>query len=111
MSPPAKAEVKWEVTKGFKDSYNKYKAHTPEIKGAMAEFNRHKRQVPPNPLPAKMKDHKLGGPLKGFMDCHLADDVILIYKHQPNGGAKLFLVCEHKDLKGPKAKDLAKRLK
>jgi addiction module RelE/StbE family toxin len=72
----------------------------------MTEFDRCKRSIPPQPLPARMKDHKLDGPLKGFMECHLADDVLLIYKPVPGGAIKLLRICTHADLKGPKAKIL-----
>jgi addiction module RelE/StbE family toxin len=77
----------------------------------MRVFNRHKRATPPEPLPAKMSDHKLDGPLRGFMECHLDDDILLIYKTMPKGAIKLFRVCTHADLKGPKAKALTKLLK
>jgi mRNA interferase YafQ len=104
-------EEKWPLAQGFRDSWKKYKAESPHISEAMTTFDRCKRAVPPEQLPAKMKDHKLDGPLKGYMDCHLADDVILIYKPMPNGAIKLFLLCQHADLKGPRAKVLVKRLK
>ena len=82
-----------------------------DITAAMTEFNHCKRSVPPVQLPGRMKYDKLDGPLRGFYDCHLADDVILIYKPLANGGYKLFKVCTHADLKGPKAKILAAKLK
>jgi mRNA-degrading endonuclease YafQ of YafQ-DinJ toxin-antitoxin module len=58
-----------------------------------------------------MKDHKLDGPLKGYMECHLDGDVLLIYKPIARGAVKLFRICTHADLRGPKAKILAKQLK
>ena len=100
-------EAKWEVAEGFRDSYKRYLASNPEIKGAMAEFNRCKRLIPPTRLPGKMKEHKLDGPLKGLYDCHLSSDVILIYEPLEGGVYKLLKVCEHADLKGPKAKILS----
>jgi len=33
-----------------------------------------------------MNDHKLGGPLKEYMECHLDGDVLLIYKPLHGGG-------------------------
>jgi mRNA-degrading endonuclease YafQ of YafQ-DinJ toxin-antitoxin module len=45
------------------------------------------------------------------MECHLDNDALLIYKPLPNGAIKLFRICEHADLKGPKAKALAKGFK
>jgi addiction module RelE/StbE family toxin len=101
--PPENREIKWEVREGFRQSYKRYLKEFPEIKAAMAEFNRCKRADPPQRLPGKMRDHKLDGPLKGYMDCHLAHDVILIYKPLPNGAIRLLLVCEHADLKGKRA--------
>ena len=77
----------------------------------MTTFHRCKGAIPPKPLPTKMNDHNLGGPFKGFSECHLDDDALLIYKPAPKGAIKLYRVCTHDDLKGTKAKILAKRLK
>ena len=111
MAGPETREVKWEVAEGFRQSYKKYLKIFPDIRAAMAEFNRCKRARPPQQLPGRMKDHKLDGPLKGYMDCHLADDVILLYKPLPNGAIKLLLVCEHSDIKGKRASITVQRLK
>jgi mRNA interferase YafQ len=35
------------------------------------------------PLPIKNRDHPLTGPYKGFRDCHIKPDVVLIYS-KPN---------------------------
>lgn len=32
------------------------------------------------PLPQKYKDHDLKGKLKGYRDCHIFNDLVLIYK-------------------------------
>ena len=77
----------------------------------MTEFDRCKRAVPPESLPPGMQDHKLTGLLAGFSECHLDDDVLLIYKPQSGGAIKLLRVCTHDDLKGPRAKALAKQLR
>jgi addiction module RelE/StbE family toxin len=106
--PSALNEAKWELAKEFKDSYKQYLASNPEIRSAMADFNRCKRLIPPTQLPGKMKEHKLDGPLKGLYDCHLSADVILIYEPLDDGVYRLLKVCEHADLKGPKAKNLAR---
>jgi mRNA interferase YafQ len=111
MPDPKQREIQWEVREGFKQSYRKYLKEQPQIKEAMARFNKCKRAVPAEQLPEKMKDHKLDGPLKGFMDCHLADDVILIYKPIENGAIRLLLVCQHSDIKGKQASVTLRRLK
>jgi mRNA interferase YafQ len=107
---PAKKrnDAKWPRSPGFTESWKRFKANNPQISDAMTAFDRCKRAVPPNPLPGHMEDHKLTGPLRGFMDCHLDPDVILIYKTLPGGIIKLCRVCAHADLKGPKAKNLKK---
>jgi addiction module RelE/StbE family toxin len=106
---PKRNDEEWPLAQGFRDSWQRFK--TDVVSDAMTTFDRCKRVVPPEPLPAKMNDHKLDGPLKGFMECHLDDDVLLIYKPMPAGVIKLLRVCTHADLKGPKAKVLAKQLK
>jgi addiction module RelE/StbE family toxin len=106
---PKRNDAKWPLASGFKASWEKFK--TDDVCAAMTEFDRCKRSIPPRPLPTKMKDHKLDGPLKDYMECHLAGDVLLIYKLAANGAIKLLRVCTHADLKGPKAKALAKILK
>jgi addiction module RelE/StbE family toxin len=108
---PVSNNVLWEVAPGFKDSWKKYLKTNPLIKSAMTEFDYYKRSIPPQQLPGKMKDHKLDGPFKGFYDCHFDDDVILIYKPIANGAIKLFTICQHADLKGPKAKILSAKIK
>jgi mRNA interferase YafQ len=36
--------------------------------------------VKDEPLPPKYRDHALTGNLKGFRDCHVEPDLVLIYK-------------------------------
>lgn len=38
----------------------------------------------PAPLDEKHKDHKLSGNFKGYRDCHILDDWILIYSADDN---------------------------
>jgi addiction module RelE/StbE family toxin len=78
VESPTRNNEEWPLAPGFKDSWKRFK--TDAISGAMTTFDRCKRAIPPKPLPAKMKDHKLDGPFRGFTECHLADDVLLIYK-------------------------------
>jgi hypothetical protein len=54
-----------------------------------------------------MRDHVLGGSLKGIREGHLDEDVLLLYAHADDV-VTLLLVCEHADSKGDKAKALAK---
>jgi mRNA interferase YafQ len=106
---PPHNEEEWLLAPGFKASWKRFK--TDVVSDAMTEFDRCKRAVPPKALPGKMNDHNLTGPLKGFSECHLDDDVLLIYKPAAKGAIKLFRVCTHADIKGTKQKILAKQLK
>ncbi|SRR5216683_2779048 len=106
---PKRNENDWPLALGFKDSWKRSKSEA--VSDAMTTFDRCKRSIPPEPLPPGMKDHKLDGPFKGYMECHLDDDVLLIYKPLPGGIIKLLRVCTHDDLKGTKAKVLSKQLK
>ncbi|SRR5260370_16083632 len=81
--------------KGFKQSYQAFK-HNPSIAEAMQIFNVNKRKVPPEPLPRGMKDHKLKG--SDLWECHLAPDVLLIYRYEDNV-VRLVKICKHDDLK------------
>jgi addiction module RelE/StbE family toxin len=90
MADPAKREdapkqnnEHWPLAPGFKESWKNFKSDA--VSEAMTTFDNYKRALPAKQLPAKMRDHKLDGPLKGYMECHLDDDVLLIYKPAPKG--------------------------
>lgn len=48
-------------------------------------------------LPARMKDHGLLGPWKGFRECHLRPDLLLIYE-KVNVTLRLVRLGSHSDL-------------
>jgi addiction module RelE/StbE family toxin len=96
----------WELASGFDDSWQKFK--TDALKKAMTAFNERKRSIPPQPLPRSMNDHKLTGSLKDYWECHLEGDVLLIYKPLPGGAIKLFRVCTHDDIRGPRGEGFSR---
>ena|SRR5581483_9398273 len=108
--PKARVQNRVVVAQGFKEEYQAAKASNSDIQGNLTIFNKYKREVPPKALPAEMKDHKLSGRLKAYRECHLAPDVLLLYKSK-GGTFKLLGICNHADLHGPKEKALAKKLK
>ena len=71
---PRRNEEQWLLAPKFKESWKRF--NTNVISDAMTTFDRCKRAVPPEPLPAKMNDHKLDGPFRGYMECHLGNDVL-----------------------------------
>jgi addiction module RelE/StbE family toxin len=82
----------------------------PEIADTIKTFNDAKRVIPTAPLPKKMKDHVLDGKLKGIRECHLAGDVLLLYTHQEDV-VRMLYICQHEDLYGKRATQLAAYLK
>jgi mRNA interferase YafQ len=64
----------------------------------MHAFNEIKRKIPPKPLPAGMKDHQLKGKWKDVRECHLAPDVLLLYRQEGNV-ITLLAIGTHDDLK------------
>ena len=109
MKTPVKRKVIVSVSSEFAASYRKFFRIESSIKEALTTFNKYKREIPPRRLPDKMRDHKLGGDLNDFLECHLSGDVLLIYTHQDDR-VHLLLCCAHRDLKPPKSKGLSGRL-
>ena len=53
-----------------------------------------------NPLPAKFKDHALGGALKDFRDCHVRPDLVLLYERPDLTTLRLVRLGSHTELFG-----------
>lgn len=49
--------------------------------------------------PRSLRDHALGGPWKGFRDCHVKPDLVLIYS-KPDGALTLVRLGSHAELFG-----------
>lgn len=50
-------------------------------------------------LPPKYVDHKLSGQWEGYRDCHVQNDIVLIYKAE-NGILKLARLSSHSEIFG-----------
>lgn len=64
--------------KQFKKDYKralKQPGHTPEKFQAVLDFLAEEK-----PLPEKYRDHELSGDYRGFRECHILPDWLLIYK-------------------------------
>lgn len=77
--------MKIEFAKSFKKSYKKISAENKEIFKAVL-----KKLANNEILEPKYKDHYLVGKYKGFKECHLKPDLLLIYKVEKE---KLTLYC------------------
>jgi mRNA interferase YafQ len=54
--------------------------------------------VADKPLPIKNRDHPLTGPYKGFRDCHIKPDVVLIYSKPNKNTLWLARIGTHSEL-------------
>ena len=62
----------------FKKEFQKaihQEGRTPEMFQAVLDYLVHEK-----PLPENYRDHKLTGDYKGYRECHIAPDWLLIYK-------------------------------
>jgi mRNA-degrading endonuclease YafQ of YafQ-DinJ toxin-antitoxin module len=73
----------------------------------LRDFIKAKEQRPPEKF---ANEHKLNPPFEGLSECHLAGDSCLVFKDKGDT-VQLLLVCNHDELRGKKAKALAKKLK
>jgi mRNA interferase YafQ len=54
--------------------------------------------VEDRPLPAVLRDHALSGEWRDFRDCHLAPDLVLIYRKQDDDVLQLVRLASHAEL-------------
>jgi mRNA interferase YafQ len=50
-------------------------------------------------LPEKLSDHGLGGQWRGYRDCHIKPDLLLLYE-KPKGKLRLVRLGSHSELFG-----------
>lgn len=51
-------------------------------------------------LPPKYKDHELHGKMKGYRDCHIFNDLVLIYRIVDNARLELIRLNTHSEIFG-----------
>ncbi len=89
---------KIEFTSAFKRDYRRVQA-TPrhqDIEGLFAEVT--ELLAMDAPLPARFRDHVLGGNWKGHRECHLKPDLLLIYKLPDECTLRLVRMGSHSQL-------------
>ena len=66
----------------FKKDYKRVKANPKHAKNLNAQLSSLLQMlVQDNPLPDTYRDHELIGNWKGFRECHLKPDLLLIYRY------------------------------
>ena len=106
------AEAPWGVSKSslFDASFSAMLPRVSDLRQRLARFLDIKL---PNPLSPTARVGKSDSPLKppfqGLWHCHLAPDVILIYR-LINRSIQLMLICQHADIEGKRMKVTARTL-
>ena len=92
----AKREVR--LTSGFKRDYKKAKSQGKDIDLLLKIVE---MLANDKPLPEKHRDHALGGNWKGYRECHITPDWLLVYRKTDANHLVLLLarVASHSDLK------------
>lgn len=82
----------------------------PIVDRRMGEFRVAKTHRPPEQLLGSFKDHHLKGILAGYQECHLDEDVCLIYTDRADV-IRLLVCVSHDEMINKRAQALAKTLK
>lgn len=86
-----------ERTTKFKRDYKREKKTDPAVDEAL--FPLLELLLTDAELPERLKDHALGGDWKGFRDCHVKPDLVLIYT-KPESTLSLARLGSHSELFG-----------
>lgn len=87
-------------SKDFRKDFEKLSQHSlkqvlsPEFTEVMYYLHRNLA------LPPKYKDHELHGDMKGYRDCHIFSDLVLIYRIVDNARLELIRLNTHSEIFG-----------
>ena len=84
-------------TSKFKRDYKREKKTNPDLDSTLVPV--FEMLVADAPLPERLADHGLTGSWKGFRDCHIKPDLVLIYE-KPDGVLSLVRLGSHSELFG-----------
>lgn len=94
----------------FEETYHTLVRGNRKAERNFETFLEYKKVRPPKRLPRGMKEHKWEGKLKWISECHLDDDICLLFTDKDHI-VTLFIVIRHDDAKPAKQKKLAAYLK
>ena len=107
MARSDKRKARFVRTQLFIESFHEHYRYTASIEERLRDFIKAKEQRPPDKF---ANEHPLNPPFDGLRECHLAGDSCLVFKDKGDI-VQLLCICTHDELRGKKAKALAKRLK
>jgi len=105
------AAAPWGITKTafFDESFAAMLTKVPDLRDRLKKFIEVKS---PNPMMNRFGKHDspfTNDQLRGILHCHLAPDVILLYR-LTNRTIQLMMVCQHADIEGKRLKQTIRRL-
>ena len=86
-----------EYTGSFKRDFRRGKRNNPQLKLLLEDVIQ--LLAADSPLPQRLFDHGLSGAWRGFRDCHIKPDIVLIYR-KAEGVLSLVRLGSHSELFG-----------
>lgn len=97
----------FDYSKLFHEGLTRHRVTSPKIVERLKAFVTAKTKRPPDKFG---NEHKLNPPFDGVMECHLDGDVCLLFRDK-NDRVDLLALVTHDEIKGPRARKLAKKIK
>lgn len=83
------------ITSQFKKDLKRYQNQTKRIEKIKVVLRCLQQE---EPIPQEYKPHKLLGEYKGYMECHIESDILLIWLDESTGIVKLIRLGTHSEL-------------
>ncbi|HLG20421.1 MAG TPA: type II toxin-antitoxin system YafQ family toxin [Bdellovibrionota bacterium] len=95
-SPPTKAPLEIVKSRQFRKGYKRAIGNDASKEADLREVL--ESLVRRIPLDQSKKDHPLKGRLKGFRDCHVRPDLVLVYRVEDDTFLRLHRIGSHSEL-------------
>ncbi len=79
----------------FKKDFKKYRNQTQKVESLFTIVKYLQNDIP---IPAEYKPHKLSGNYNGYLECHIEDDILLIWIDEASDVVKLVRLGSHAEL-------------
>ncbi len=88
-------ELEVRFTGKFKKDFKKYRNNPSKVKKIYEVIDMLRKEIP---LPKEYKAHTLVGNYKGYMECHIESDLLLIWWDKEKGVITLVRLGSHSEL-------------
>lgn len=90
-----KKELDLKFSSKYKKDFKKYRNNPLKVKKIYVVVDMLINEIP---LPKEYKPHMLKGNYKGYMECHIEDDLLLVWFDKERGVIKLVRLGTHSEL-------------